>query len=160
MSKKAPVVSALPLHFQKARSTVDSCPQPVGDVSLTQAEFLDQCDINHQVALYTRSQQPLPPWPQDFDYDQVQDLTATYVDAISAINAVEEAFEDLPAAVRTRFDNDPLKMAAFLSDDNNASEAFALGLVNRPPEPPIPPAKQNTGGADAPPASPPLQGGE
>lgn len=148
-----------PLHFQTARKSINPSPQPVGEVSLTQLEFQDECDINHQIAMYTRNRQPLPAaWPEDFDYDQVQDLNATYVDAIASIQAVEEAFAELPSAVRTRFENDPLKMAEFLQDVNNRDEAYSLGLINSLPEPSIPPAEQNSGGADAPPASPPKAG--
>lgn len=161
MSKRPVTVSefrSLPLLFQRARANVSTSPQPVGEVSLTQKEFKDQCDINHQIALYTRNGQPLPPWPKDFDYDQVQDINATYVDAISSIQVVEDAFEQLPAAVRSRFENDPLKMAAFLADQANLSEAYELGLVNNPPPASIPPAEQPRGGADAPPPSPPQEG--
>lgn len=157
MSKKslASIDRKFPLHFQKSRSTINSCPQPVGDVSLTQVEFADECDINHQIAKYTRTGTPLPPWPTDFDYEQVQDINATYVDAIASIQAVDEAFAELPAAVRTRFDNDPLKMAQFLSDADNLNEAYDLGLVNSPPHSSIPPAEQPSPGADAPGASDP-----
>ena len=71
------------LAFQRPRKTWSDCPQPVGDVSLTQAEFQDDCDINVQVANYLRQGVPLPAYGQDVDMDHVQDVNATYLSAIS-----------------------------------------------------------------------------
>jgi phage internal scaffolding protein len=52
-----------------------------------------------------------------------------YHTAMNAILAAEEQFDALPAQMRARFDNDPAKLIDFLENDNNRSEAEALGLV-------------------------------
>lgn len=118
--------------------------------SLTQQEFVDQCDINHQIALFTRAGRPLPVYGQEMSLDQVQDLNATYMDAVSAVQEVEAAFAELPSPVRGRFDNDPLKLAQFLQDPANRAEAYKLGLVVTPPVPPAKPSEAPAGGVAAP----------
>lgn len=132
--------------------------QPVGDASLTQTEFQDDCDINHQIAQYQRHRLPLPTHWQSVPVDQVQDIHATYIDVINSVREVDEAFADLPAKVRSRFDNDPLKLAQFLADPANHSEAYDLGLVQSAPES-LTPAEQNPSPADAGDAQPPKGGG-
>lgn len=147
--------------------------QPLGGPSLTQSEWKDQCDINHQIALFKRAGRPLPAYGQDATVEHVQDVNATYVEAFNASREVEEAFAQLPSKVRTRFDNSPLKLAVFLADGVNAEEAYELGLTKSPPRPtrpklgdtapqpppPEPPAKPLKAGADAPATSPPSSGG-
>lgn len=58
-------------------------------------------------------------------------------------NKVLEAnnnFMTLPADIRKHFENDPGKLLAFLSDDNNREEAYELGILPRPePEQPAEP---------------------
>lgn len=39
---------------------------------------------------------------------------------------------ELPATLRREFDNDPVKLLAFLQDENNRDRAIQLGLVNAP----------------------------
>ena len=130
----------------------------ISGVSLTQDEFLRDCDINVQIENYTRLGRPLPAVAFAGDtQEQVQDVNATYLDAHQAVLDVEDAFAQVPLKVREKFHHNPLEMAAFLSDHNNFHEAVSLGLVDAPPEAPKPPVVPAPA-ASASPAGEPLKG--
>lgn len=50
--------------------------------------------------------------------------------AIIKVQKANEEFMTLPADLRSKFDNDPVKLIDFLSDEGNRAEAEELGLVN------------------------------
>lgn len=50
-------------------------------------------------------------------------------DAIVKVQKAKDEFMSLPADLRSRFDNDPVKLVEFLEDGNNRKEAIELGLV-------------------------------
>lgn len=65
-------------------------------------------------------------------------------DSLMKVQEAEHLFMTMSAKIRERFDNDPVKMIEFLSNEENRSEAEELGMVlprieNTPPAP-IPPA--------------------
>lgn len=99
--------------------------------SMTEQHFKDECDINTIVARYQETgvlpqgdRQPLfgdfAEFPQDLQSSQ-----AYFDDA-------QERFMQLPAALRKEFDNDPVKLLAFISDGNNRQRAIQLGLIDSP----------------------------
>lgn len=61
-----------------------------------------------------------------------------YHSSLNRIIAAQEAFDALPATVRSRFQNDPGQLLAFLENPDNRDEAVELGLVSSP-EPSLPP---------------------
>ena len=71
---------------------------------------------------------------------------ATFQELKNRVLSAEAAFGRLPAATRSRMDNDPAKLLAFLADPKNKDEAVKLGLVHPPaksvptpiPNPPTP----------------------
>lgn len=63
----------------------------------------------------------------------------------------QDAFEDLPAHLRGRFNNDPGQLLDFLHDPNNRSEAVKLGLVEAALLPPQAPSDDSSKGASEPP---------
>lgn len=66
--------------------------------------------------------------PQFGDFTSVHDFhTAQNILAEST-----QLFEQLPAQLRKRFENDPGQMLEFLGDENNREEAIKLGLVANP----------------------------
>lgn len=102
--------------------------------SLTIQSEKDSCDINKIIEKFTRTgimtnirqDQPM--------YGDFSDL-CDYQTARIRVQEAEEQFMELPASIRTRFDNDPGKLIDFLGDENNRAEAIELGLV-APPQPP------------------------
>lgn len=64
--------------------------------------------------------------------------------AIIKVQKAKEDFMRLPADMRAKFDNDPVKLVDFLSDGKNRKEAEELGLINpsKAPDPvTIPPVE-------------------
>lgn len=105
------------------------------DPTRAQQHMRDETDINIMVERFARTgMPPAPPVsPDPVDFDQVFDFQ-------SAMNVVVEgrqAFMELPAKVRARFQNDPGQFLAFIHDDSNMLEAQALGLVPRPAVEPV-----------------------
>lgn len=66
-------------------------------------------------------------------------------DALIMVSEAQEGFMSLDADVRERFDNDPVKLVAFLEDASNREEAVKLGLVEAAtpvPASPVSPAPE------------------
>lgn len=102
--------------------------------SLTLQQAAAECDINLIVARYAKtgswtSDVSLPSVRPSFgDFSNVGD----FMSAQNAVLAAQEAFDELPAKLRKRFDNDPSSLLAFLENPSNKSEAIELGLINAP----------------------------
>lgn len=104
--------------------------------SRTKQSFKDECDLNHMLRTYQSGGRPpsVNPYPAIYgDFSQTPD----YHSALNQVNEAKEAFMELPSSLRTRFDNDPGKLLAFVMDADNREEAEELGLVLPPEEPPI-----------------------
>ena len=57
-------------------------------------------------------------------------------EAMQAIGEAYDAFGELPAEVRRRFDNDPATLIDFIDNPDNLEEAVELGLMDAPAPPP------------------------
>lgn len=119
------------MEFQNAYSTsVRTSDIECRDPSLAQQQFKDEVDINVLLERF-KVTGVLPRgviMPTYGDFEGVRD----YRTAVEAIRKASNAFMELPANVRNRFDNDPQKFLEFCSDDKNRAEAERLGLV--PPQ--------------------------
>lgn len=102
--------------------------------SLTLQQAAAECDINLIVARYAKTGS----WTSDGSSPSVRPSFGDFSDvgdfmsAQNAVLAAQEAFDELPAKLRKRFDNDPALLLAFLEDSSNKSEAIELGLINAP----------------------------
>lgn len=124
--------------------------------TLAQQQFRDECDINEIVRRFGLTGQVPENWatPVSGDFTGIND----YHTALNALAESKEAFMQLPAALRTRFENDPGKLLAFLENDKNRDEGIKLGLIREPErdrmgelitavgalKPPAPPAPAKT----------------
>lgn len=99
------------------------------DPSLAIQSAKDECDINIMLERMSRGILPdisnLTPLFGDFT-----NSANDYHDALNTVIAAQEAFFELPANLRSRFDNDPEKLLAFLGDSSNRAEAMKLGLLS------------------------------
>lgn len=115
---------------------VDAVSRQVGivfdpDEGMTQQQFKDECDINTIVERFGLTGE-LPEnirMPVSGDFTQVTDFQS----AMNMVRQAEEAFNELPGAVRYRFANNPARLIEFLEDGDNRAEAIKLGLVPPPP---------------------------
>ena len=99
------------------------CPEP----TLAQQNFKDECDINYIVRQFglTGELPGKPLSPQYGDFTGVLD----YHSAVNAVLAAQDDFMELPAQLRSRFNNDPAELIDFLGLEKNREEAIKLGLV-------------------------------
>lgn len=107
------------------------CPDP----SLAQQNQKEEADINTIVKRFGLTGE-LPQnvrMPQYGDFTEVTD----YQTALNAVKQANEAFMEMPAEVRSRFENDPEKFVDFCLDPNNREEAKKLGLVEVQKEVPV-----------------------
>lgn len=104
-----------------------SCPEP----TLAQQNFKDETDINYIVRQFglTGELPGKPLSPQYGDFTGVLD----YHSAVNAVLAAQDDFMELPAQLRSRFNNDPAELIDFLSNEENREEATKLGLVAAKP---------------------------
>lgn len=98
------------------------------DVHGAQQSFKEEVDINTIVKRFNLTGQ-LPTdlrMPTYADYEEAVDFK-TAMDIIANANST---FMQLPAHIRSQFDNDPQAFLEFCSDPDNMDEAAQLGLVN------------------------------
>lgn len=105
------------------------------DKTLTQQNFKDDADIN--IIIKRMGVGITPPFnariPMQGDFTEVTDFRG----ALHLTMEAQHAFDQLPAQIRSRFENDPAQFLDFFYDPANTEEAVRLGLaVPRPPEPP------------------------
>lgn len=125
MSKSA-VFLRTPYNYDTMEASDASgltCPEP----TLAQQNSKDECDINTIVRRFGLTGE-LPSNVRTPTYGDFMDAT-DYHTAMNAVIAADAAFMQLPADIRTRFNNDAGSFVDFVSDDNNRAEAEKLGLV-------------------------------
>lgn len=95
--------------------------------SMTVQSGKDDADINVIVRRFgIGDQMPRPlSVPQFGDFSGVAD----YQEALEQLRVADEAFMDLPADLRKRFENDPGQLWLFVQDPANLDEARKLGIV-------------------------------
>jgi phage internal scaffolding protein len=97
------------------------------DPSLAQQHARDESDINTIVKRFGLTGE-LPSNVRTPTYGDFSDAM-DYHTSLIAVRAADAAFMQLPADIRTRFNNDAGAFVDFVSDDNNRAEAEKLGLV-------------------------------
>jgi phage internal scaffolding protein len=97
------------------------------DPSLAQQHARDESDINTIVKRFGLTGE-LPSGVRAPTYGDFTDAM-DYHTSLNAVRVADEAFMQLPAHIRTRFDNDAGAFVDFVSDDSNRAEAEKLGLV-------------------------------
>ncbi|WNK12976.1 MAG: internal scaffolding protein [Microvirus sp.] len=102
-----------------------------GDVVRTKQEFAKDCDVNVIIARCLKSGMPLPSVSAAPLYADVSEV-GSYADCIRRVNAAESAFMELPADIRSQFDNEPANIISFLADPANKDQAIAIGLIPKP----------------------------
>jgi len=93
----------------------------------TKQSFKDECDINVLMNRYLSTGQ-LPNIneraPQYLDTSGYE-----FQDAMQFVAEASSLFEELPSAIRTRFENDPAEFLNFTSNPENRDEMRSMGLL-------------------------------
>ena len=106
---------------------IDCSKDPV----LTKQEFADDADINKVIARCLKSNLPLPSVIAAPLFADVSEV-GSFDECLRRVQAANEAFDELPAHLRTEFDNEPSKLIRFLADPANVPKAIDLGLLDKP----------------------------
>jgi phage internal scaffolding protein len=98
--------------------------------SVTQQHFKEECDINTILKKYQQTGvMDVPVLKQNFgDFSEVK----SYHEAQIAMQEAKDQFMTLPAAVRSKFENDPGALLDFVANPENKAEAISLGLIDNP----------------------------
>lgn len=97
------------------------------DESRTEQQHLEESDINYIADKFMRTGElkQVVNLPTMGDFEGIFDFQT----AMNTIVAAKQEFMKLPPKLRSRFENDPAQLIAFLNDDANREEAEFLGLV-------------------------------
>lgn len=97
--------------------------------SRTNQSFKEQSDVNNIMRQYQKTGE----LPLSKKIGQYLDGTTVpeYQQAIQTVMDANSAFEQLPAKLRDRFNNDPAKLLAFVQDPSNRDEAVFLGILSK-----------------------------
>lgn len=110
------------------------------DKSLTRQSEAGACDINRIMATYEKTG-VLPEGKMSGVFADVSEYPS-YQDVMQHIAEASSIFSHLPAALRTRFDNDPAVFLDFASNPQNEDEMRRIGLLPALEEPvPVPKAE-------------------
>lgn len=109
---------------------VDCSSEP----SLTQQHFKKETDINEMLRKFNCTGE-LPTKEGAFYGDFSDSLS--YQTALDALNATNESFLSLPAAVRDRVGNNPAVLLDLVADPNSHAELQRLGLIEVVTVPPL-----------------------
>lgn len=118
------------MEFKSAYSPKErvllECAPTADDPSRTKQSFKAECDINTIIKRYLRTGQLDFAARHEPRYGDAtgQDFQA----AMLTVAKAQTMFNDLPAALRARFGNDPAQFLDFVHDDKNTEEARELGL--------------------------------
>lgn len=115
------------------------------DRSRTKKEFVNDVNINNIIAKFKRDgTHPAFEKPSGFYVDLIDQ--PSYEEAMNRVVQAKNAFEDLPADLRERFNNSPEKFLDFIHDSKNHDELVNMGIA-KPVEQPVEPPKAQAGGA-------------
>lgn len=96
-----------------------------GGVSLTDPQFLAECDINTILERFGATGQiKTRPSGIGGDFSSIGDYQA----CLDRINNAKDEFMNLPSNIRSRFGNDPTAYVDFVLDPQNQDECIRLGL--------------------------------
>lgn len=96
--------------------------------SLTKQADKDRCDINYIMAKFDKSgivAHGNSDVPRYGDFTTAED----YQSSLGTVMLARDHFLALPASIRGRFQNDPEKFLAFVTDESNLDECIDLGLI-------------------------------
>lgn len=103
---------------------------PNGGVSMTDQQYVKECDINTILKQYGATGR----LPVDIREGVSGDFSGIgdYKDCLDRINHAKDSFAALPSTIRDRFGNDPTAYVEFVLDPANTDECIRLGLKVKP----------------------------
>lgn len=118
----------MPFHTPYA----NPCPKDAGALGHfpeppAKQEFARESDINVIMSRYEKSGH-LPPADMESVYADFSDV-GELQDALARVDAAREAFMTVPADIREKCGNDPVRFMGYLQDPKNADELREVGIL-------------------------------
>lgn len=101
---------------------------PGEDEDLVQQHMRDECDVNVIMARYQKTGELTHLSGLLGEYGDFSDV-GDYREGIERIMQADQAFMELPASIRDRFNNDPAQFIEFCSEKENLPELRKMGLA-------------------------------
>lgn len=124
----------------------DACGLQCNDKSLAQQQFKDTNNPNYLIERFLTGQDlsifNVRAGAQFGDFTRVP---GSFHEAATAVADARSAFLELPAHIRSRFNNDPGQLLDFIGNSKNRDEAIELGLISKPKGEGAPALKQGKG---------------
>lgn len=107
------------------------------DPTKTEQHHAEALNINIIAARYGITDGSIIPQTSDpSHYGDFTEAPRDYREALDRIRDAEAKFLRLPAAIRSKFNNQPMEMLSWLQNPEHLDEAVTIGLLQRAPEPP------------------------
>jgi len=100
-------------------------------------QWKDSCDVNKIMEKYRQT--GTITHVRNAKEGKYLDLTSipTYQEALDQIRKADSLFQEIPAKIRLKFDNNPQKLIDYLADEKNLAESIELGLRVPKPQDPV-----------------------
>lgn len=102
--------------------------------SLTQQQFTADTDLNEIMRRYGVTDRAIQPaaYPNGVPVVDLSEYAGLELrDLMDQIRTAQEAFANLPAEIRRRFDNNPEELWTYVANPANQEEAVSLGLLTK-----------------------------
>lgn len=121
------------------------------DPSKTQQHFARDADLNNIVKRYGITDGAIPPMALNPEYFGDFTDTVDFREHLDRVRDALDRFNQLPAGIRSQFNNDPVELHDWVMNPDNAEEAVTLGLLQKQEKtPPKTPARDDTTGKEVP----------
>lgn len=127
MKPKTPFVRS-PYNYDTNEAS-DESGLNTGDEGGAKQSFKEECDINTIVQRFGLGYS-IPENHRVPEYGDFTNIT-DFQTAMNATARAREAFEQLPAEIRTKFGNDPAAYVDFCIDPDNKKELKKMGLLSK-----------------------------
>lgn len=119
--------------------------------SMTKQEFKKECDINNILKQYkvTGMVSHISEKARLGTYEDLPD-PLDFQESLGLVEEARRSFMTLPAKIRDRFGQDPVRFLEFVADPANAKELVELGLATAPPAPAPEPASASEAPSEPP----------
>lgn len=118
-------------QLERELTDIDTGPE-----TATQQQFKDDVNINVMMKRMGITDGNLPPAATDPRYFGDFTDVGDFRDNLDRVRDATQRFNALPAALRSRFNNDPATLFNFVMDSANAEESVKLGLLAKLEESP------------------------
>lgn len=99
-----------------------------GSIDRAKQSMKDECDINGIIGRFAKTGLLTPVTQDPGIYVDVSNM-GDYKESLAQVDKANEMFMQLPATVRSKFENDPAVFLDYASDEENSQDMVDMGLM-------------------------------